>query len=281
MLFVRPGEQGGRRRAGPPRSGSCPADGDEAVLATVAGHRPADLERAVRLARHRSAACRCSTSSDGRRGPDALAPLPAGVHAVRFDATAPAERDRAPRRRARPAGPRDARRRPPGGPRLPSPPGPDRVRLPRRPGRPARLRLRVRGRADRADRDPRRRPPCPGRRPPPRRRRAPRERPPSGCRAPRARRWRCSSGPDSASRASRCSSAGRARSPTSAATCRSRPACSDRATGLGLAPPRLPRPARPVVASGATWLHPSARARSPARSRPRSGGRRTEPRSRS
>ena len=137
-------------------------------------------------------------------------------------------------------------------------------------GAAARLRVRDRGRSGRAGRGPRRGPPGPGPRPPDdgRRSRAAPSR--CGCRGvPTARSWpRC--GPGSASTSSRSCCAGTGRSRTSAATCRSRPACSravrSRATEF-TGPHRTgpssgaPVPARHVcrcagrvVASGSTWL---------------------------
>ena len=261
-----------------------PPDGDGAVLATVA-----DTAQPISNGLYASFGIVPRMPMFNLVGrpsrPEALAQLPAGVHAVRFDATAPAERDRLLDAELGAAGPRDPRRRPPGRPRLPPPPGSDRVRLPGRPGRPARLRLRVRGRPDRADRDARSRAPRPDRRPPPGAPSCPAGRRPSGYRAPPGRPRRCSSGRGSGSRASRCSSAGRARSPTSAATCRSRPACSEPAgrpaRRAGAAVVFAPS-GEPVVASGGRGSTHSARVRSPAQSRRhRSDRRRTEPRSRS
>lgn len=92
MLFVRPDEQA----AGIGRSllrHVLPAEGDEAVLATVTdAAQPisnglyASLGMVPRMP---------MLNVVGRPSrPDLLAPLPAAVHAVRFDATAPAERDR-------------------------------------------------------------------------------------------------------------------------------------------------------------------------------------------
>ena len=122
----------------------------------------------------------------------------------------------------------------------------------------ARLRLRRRGRPGRADRRARRGAARPGRRPP--RRSGPGPRGAFGLGARRRRRGSCRP----------CSAAGlridgfplvcagTARSPTSAATCRSRPGCSDPRPGdpsrLRSKYPCRGRAAPPVVASALTWL---------------------------
>jgi GNAT superfamily N-acetyltransferase len=92
MLFVRPGEQGSGVGGSLLRR-ILPADGDEAVLATVTdAAQPisnglyASLGIAPRMP---------MLNLVGRPSrPEALAQLPEGIHAVRFDATAPSERDR-------------------------------------------------------------------------------------------------------------------------------------------------------------------------------------------
>ena len=235
------------RRSGAARSGSCrccssspasrragsaarssigvlPAGGDGRHPGHVHRRAPSRSRTACTPRSGSCPGCRCSTSSGRPARPEALAALPDGIRAVPFAASAPAERDRRRRRRARrrSTGP-IARLRPPPGSRVRPPPGPGRLRLPRRPGRPARLRLRLGGRADRADRRRGPGPPRPDRRPT-----SSRPSCPAGASAiwvPGAAGEACrrSSGPASGSRASRSSSAGPARSPTSPATCRSRP----------------------------------------------------------
>lgn len=92
MLFVLPGEQ----RAGVGRellARIMPAAGDDVALATVT-----DAAQPVSSGLYTSLGIVPRLPLINLVGrpsrPEALAPLPAGVHAVRFDATAPAERDR-------------------------------------------------------------------------------------------------------------------------------------------------------------------------------------------
>ncbi len=92
MLFVRPGEQ----RGGVGRSLLrlvMPGDGDDAALATVA-----DAAQPISNGLYASVGIPPRMPMFNLVGrparPEALLALPAGVHAVRFDATAPAERDR-------------------------------------------------------------------------------------------------------------------------------------------------------------------------------------------
>lgn len=92
MLFVRPGEQtGGVGRAILRRI--LPADGDDATLATVT-----DTAQPISNGLYASVGIPPRMPMFNLVGrpsrPDELRPLPAGVHAVRFDATTPAERDR-------------------------------------------------------------------------------------------------------------------------------------------------------------------------------------------
>lgn len=92
MLFVMPGEQ----RAGVGRellARILPATGDDVVLATMT-----DAAQPASNGLYASLGIVPRLPMLGFVGrptrPEALAPLPAGVHAVRFDGTAPAERDR-------------------------------------------------------------------------------------------------------------------------------------------------------------------------------------------
>ena len=243
MLFVLPEVQGagvGRRAA---RAACCrrrrrhgPGDRD--------GQRPADLERAVRVARDRARGCRSSASSGCRSGPRRSATLPSGVVAGRRSTrsrpdrrTADGHRRLVDARSTRSTASCSASR-------IRSTTascategrhgwlyrGPDGAPLgygyAGEAGRVGPIAVRDAGAARPGPRPPDLRPSC---------RAAPSR---SGSRgaADRAIVPRCS-GPASGSTGSRSCSAGTARSPTSRATCRSRRGCSE--------------PPRPDAASGA------------------------------
>ena len=228
MLFVQPGGAGRRRRPGAPGADPAARAGD-ATLGDRHRQRPADLQRPVRLARDRAPPADVQPRRPAGRGRGACAPCPTASGRCRSAdrrrsgrrATAQRPRRRAGRPRSRASSASTTRQD-----HASAGPGPDRLPVPRRRGgtllgygyasrgRP--------GRPDRA-RDPALHAPIVGHL---LGAVAPRGASASGCRArPRAIDRR-SSGRASGWRASRSSCAGRARSPTSAATCRSRPGSS-------------------------------------------------------
>ena len=79
MLFVLPERPGARAWAGRCSPKVMPPPGRGGVLATSHGQRPADLERAVRVARDRARGCRSSGSSGCRSGTATCRTLPRGV----------------------------------------------------------------------------------------------------------------------------------------------------------------------------------------------------------